>query len=415
MGRKRKSRIYTKRGRYYGDFRDLGGKQEALVPPDSRYATTDSDVAAKIAADRVGELEQRARGIGLGLRPTEPLGRYADAHLKAKARAGRVTEGTLDASEKHLARAVEFLGEEKPIAGITVEDVAAWADHLAASPGGRGGNKTLSGQTVRHHLNSLSNLYRRAQSEGKVAPGYNPVAAMMDKPTGRAAEAQWLGPHEAALFLEAARVHEPAREGPAAPIYALLAAFLLTGGRKSEVLGLAVRDVNFERRTVTFRPHSWRRLKTRNASRVVPLWPQLEEILRDYLGGDDAPKGVLLFPGALDEERPLQNPNKVLDAAAEAAGWEPGEIRTKAFRHTYCATRLQTLDQGAPVSPFTVAREMGHGGRSLVDRVYGHLGDVRQRSEVVEYRPAAIETIPDAEVRRIFADRLAKVRGLRVA
>jgi integrase len=56
------------------------------------------------------------------------------------------------------------------------------------------------------------------------------------------------------------------------------------------------------------------------------------------------------------------------------------------FRHTYCAARLQTLDHGAPVSPFTVAKEMGHGGDSLVKRIYGHLGEVRHRSEVVEYR-----------------------------
>ncbi len=56
------------------------------------------------------------------------------------------------------------------------------------------------------------------------------------------------------------------------------------------------------------------------------------------------------------------------------------------FRHTYCAARLQTLDHGAPVSPFTVAKEMGHGGDSLVKRIYGHLGEVRRRSEVVEYR-----------------------------
>jgi hypothetical protein len=38
------------------------------------------------------------------------------------------------------------------------------------------------------------------------------------------------------------------------------------------------------------------------------------------------------------------------------------------------------------VSPFTVAKEMGHGGDSLVKRIYGHLGEVRHRSEVVEYR-----------------------------
>jgi hypothetical protein len=42
---------------------------------------------------------------------------------------------------------------------------------------------------------------------------------------------------------------------------------------------------------------------------------------------------------------------KQLDAVAERAGWMPGEIRTKAFRHTYCAARLQTLDGGARISP----------------------------------------------------------------
>ena len=29
---------------------------------------------------------------------------------------------------------------------------------------------------------------------------------------------------------------------------------------------------------------------------------------------------------------------------------------------------------------------MGHGGESMVRRVYGHLGEVRHRAEVVEYR-----------------------------
>jgi integrase len=52
---------------------------------------------------------------------------------------------------------------------------------------------------------------------------------------------------------------------------------------------------------------------------------------------------------------------------------EPGEIRTKIFRHTYCAARLQTLDGGQPISVYTVARELGHGGDSLMKRVYGHL------------------------------------------
>ena len=63
-----------------------------------------------------------------------------------------------------------------------------------------------------------------------------------------------------------------------------------------------------------------------------------------------------------------------------------GDIRSKMFRHTYCAARLQTLDQGAAVNPFTVAREMGYGGTRLVHQVYGHVGTVQHRAKVVEYR-----------------------------
>ena len=79
---------------------------------------------------------------------------------------------------------------------------------------------------------------------------------------------------------------------------------------------------------------------------------------------------------------------KALDAVAMRAGWARGEIRSKMFRHTYTSARLQTLDGGAPVSPFTVSRELGHGSSSMVEQVYSHLGQVRHRSEVVEYRPA---------------------------
>lgn len=75
-----------------------------------------------------------------------------------------------------------------------------------------------------------------------------------------------------------------------------------------------------------------------------------------------------------------------LDAIAARVGWKEGEIRAKMFRHTYCAARLQRLDNGAPVSIYTVARELGHGGEALVKRVFGDLGEVRHRSEVVENR-----------------------------
>ena len=77
---------------------------------------------------------------------------------------------------------------------------------------------------------------------------------------------------------------------------------------------------------------------------------------------------------------------KLIDRVATRAGWKQGEIRCRIFRHTYTAARLQTLDHGAPISVYTVSRELGHGSEDMVRRVYSHLGTFRHRSEVVEYR-----------------------------
>jgi hypothetical protein len=55
--------------------------------------------------------------------------------------------------------------------------------------------------------------------------------------------------------------------------------------------------VSLERQTVTFRPNRWRRLKTARAQRVVPLWPELEAILRKWLFDRRLELGGrLLFP-----------------------------------------------------------------------------------------------------------------------
>jgi len=147
-------------------------------------------------------------------------------------------------------------------------------------------------------------------------------------------EARWLEVPDAALLLEAARAHQ--RAFP-------LVAFLLTGWRESEVLHLEVGDVPFDRHTVTFRPNAWRRLKTASSFRTVPLWPQLAAILQPYVFAADRPPSRLLLPSyRTGAEAMVTDFRKLLDAVAVRAGWKPGEIRSKMFRHTYCAAPLQT-------------------------------------------------------------------------
>jgi integrase len=415
MSRAKRSRIYWREQggvrRAYGDFRDyadVGGRQEALVATSEKRATADPDTAQTLVARRIEELDGLRRGRALhGVADTMGLAAIARAHLIAKAKEGGVTTLWLEATERCLTRAIAFFGEARPLSSVDVPAVEAFIAHLRTLPAteaeraararaerGEQPRATrrrlvMSGGTIRHHLNCLSNLFRRAQAKQLVLPGYNPIAALMEKPAARRLEARWLEVHDAALLLEGARLFSPKRDDIALPFaHALVATFLLTGGRRSEVLGLEVDDVSLDRGTVTFRPNAWRRLKTATSHRSVPLWPQLLEILRAYFPvREQMGPGTLLFPSfRTGQEAMLTDERKLLAGVAERAGWKAGEITPKMFRHTYCAARLQSLDQGESVSAYTVGKELGHGGDSLVRRVYGHLGQVRHRAEVVEYR-----------------------------
>jgi integrase len=405
--RKQAQRIYPRHQggttRYWGDFRNYaaeGGKREPLIPEGQTRATDDENVAAKLYGDRVKELERKRRVLQMeGKEAFERmeadeerprLAEYAEQHLRQKARDGEVTVRWLTQAQRHLTAATAFFGAEADLASISPQDCTRWTNHLRTVANGRSGK--LSEGSVRKYLNSLSNLYARAVSDELVLR--NPVAQMYTKPTEERREAEFLEAHEAALLLESARTYKASNEaGAFKHMHALLATFLLTGGRKSEVFGLELDDVSLQHRKVYFRPNGWRRMKTRGSERSMPLWPQLEEILRAYLVEREADGGIegsLLFPSGRggDEERMLDDVRKALDIIAKRAGFKAGQIRLHGLRHTYTAARIQTCDRGRPVSLYTVSRELGHRSTDMIEDRYGHLHDRTEEgcTEVVEFR-----------------------------
>jgi integrase len=93
------------------------------------------------------------------------------------------------------------------------------------------------------------------------------------------------------------------------------------------------------------------------------------------------PSPFLEKPGVITDWR------KALDAiATRTEAWMRGEVRSKALRHTYASARLQTTDGDKPIAVFTASREMGHSDTSMLERIYGHVGNLPHRSSVVEYR-----------------------------
>lgn len=282
MPRTARERLYSRKqtdtgeARWYADFRDVGGAREALKAPGDTRATTDYDIALQLARKRLDALEEReVRRRFHGLQETPEIKPYVAHYLRERAREGKITESTLSNLQNYLTVAIEFFGEGRDLNAIRTGDVKRWIAHLRKRPNGNGG--TLSDGTVRKYINALSNLYRYAISDELVPPSYNPVGNLVEKPTAGRKEAAWLEVPDAALFLEATRTFAPDRKGDAldGQIYPIVATFLLTGGRKSEVLGLDIEDVNFSRRKIRFRTNEHRRLKTSTSRRTVPLWPQL--------------------------------------------------------------------------------------------------------------------------------------------
>jgi integrase len=422
MPRKRQQRLYTKRGRYYGDFRDfkdVGGRKEALISTGERFATADKRRARAIARERLRELKalRRAGPCDATLDLTR-LGDLVDHYLLHQARRPDVDVARLKQLAQRLEYAVQFFGADRKLRHIDTLAVEEYLRHLArklrwdragidGAPAG-----TITAPTQRKYLHALSRLMRRARALGLVAASHDPVANLEEVPSGRRhTEAEWLEHDEAALLLYAASLYAPKRSDSVRYALPLIATLLLTGARLEEVLGLQVEDVYLDRRTIRIRSRADRRLKTPGSSRSVAIVPQLAEILVDYLEGPLKPTGTHLFPSPRGRGR-LRTADKLLDELAERMG-TPGRLISRIFRHTYSAARLQTTDRGLPVSTFQVARELGHEDEAMVQSIYGHLGShIAPRGEHVEFRLEQFDSpqfaVRMAEIARISAERNEK-------
>lgn len=393
MPPRRRQRIYWKRGRAYGDFRDFGrwgGRLEALKAPGNSTATKALDEAVRLCAIRLEELIAARSAHPEGdLEAKDQIAAFVEHHLERlanrKKRGRTLTKKVLEEHKAHLVHAGSFLAsrDRLRLCEITAADVRAWLEMLEIRHpeplrqrhGGRSGRPAES--TRQKYLASLNGMLRRAWREGHIRE--NPIDRLDpdERPSPGPSSTPFLEISNAALLLELARRGATNRRNT--QNYVRIALHLLTGGRGSEVEGLEKCDLDFLDGYVWFRPNATRRNvnKGLGTARRVPMWPQLRTVLTEYLASPHVPSGPRLLDGG--------SCRGWMNRLAHDLGWPSELVRLRVFRVTYASARVQTTDRGAPVSIWTVQQEMGHGSLEMLKDVYVRVGTIRRRGEDVAY------------------------------
>jgi integrase len=368
------------------------------VEEGERFGTTSPTTAAILFRRRLVELralrEKYPAGLPQSKSEDDELNRvstYVGYHLAEMENGeGREppTKSHIVYSELRLTHLTQFLASCDPpvlyLRDINSAHVKAYAAHLRTfQPKGR---RRFKRTTQRRYLDAFGFLLQRAVSEGRVEK--NQVREMVDRPTHEPSPTRHYELWEAALWLELARRMYPPDQ-PGRPIYALLGFMLLTGCIESERKRIELTDLRFPgdpefpRGIVNVHGR-----KTIYRDRIIPMHPQLAEILTEYLEGPNVPSGPLLFPepGA-NGTTPIGDWSAALDNIARASGYPAEEIRTRGMRVTFATHRLCTLDElGQPMTAWKLRGEMGHGTEQMIEKRYGRYAQHRARRPVLEYR-----------------------------
>jgi integrase len=371
-------------------WRDAQGRQ--------RWRVIEGGIAAARSA-LVQERAKRARGESIAIDPRLTFDAAADTWLEARVRHMRPgTQSAYKASLKHLRR---HFGKQR-MSAITPADVAVYV----------ASKKELKGWTIKGHLTVLSALYRYSiRHLGLTTP--NPVAMLdkMERPrTDDKKEARVLTPAELSALLSGVSSRHRL-------IFRLASE---TGGRLSEVLGLAWGDVDLKAQTIAFnfqldRNNNRVPLKTARSRRVLEVTSDLIAELRKHrLASEKTEPGDLVFvrrTGVGHDHRNIGG--RVLARAAEKAKLDPAPTFHD-LRHTHASALIA---QGWDIE--SVSARLGHADITTTQRIYVHAFDAANRSDERRFRltvlyGSAMEATDGNETKQGESGEAAKPPRLRV-
>lgn len=272
---------------------------------------------------------------------------------------------TQRAAETYLGHWERVLGAYA-ISYITPDSITAEIEALADAgdtrrklDDGQRPNRPKSRKTLKHYRDTLAVLFKHAKAWGWTAAnpmdGVNAITKIRDERT------RFLTDDERTKLLDACKASENKS------LYPVVVFALSTGARKSEILTLALADLDLDRRAATLR-------NTKNGdTRTAPVAPYLADVLADqkakaealYSKIDTPPATKWLFPRS-DGLEPIDI-RTAWENARDKAGL--ADFRFHDLRHS---TASYLAMKGA--SLVEIAEVLGHRTLQMVRR-YAHLSE----------------------------------------
>jgi integrase len=291
---------------------------------------------------------------------------------------------TVRAAESHLkSHLLPRLGSLR-LQEMNVRTLQAFVTSTAATG--------VTRKTLENVLQTAFSILRTARSFGNAVPAVK-RADLKLPPAGPGREVPMLDAHQTGQII--ARAKEPF-----ATMFTVLG---MAGLRAGEMLGLKVDDLDFNhklihvRRSVDSRTKKEQSPKTTGSKNDVPMPPELEKRLRDFLRSHhrENPSGYLFA----NRNGNTYSIGKVTEYGLWPVQKALGIPRTglHAFRH---GAASEMIEDGAPLT--VVQRQMRHRDARTTLQKYGHVvGDAQRRAvdtlaRKIE-RHTVIELVPTVE------------------
>ncbi len=279
-----------------------------------------------------------------------------------------LAENTLEAYGRDLRLFAEYLEEQnsKNLDKVSTQDIKNYMEYL--------NNHAYEARSQSRKLSAIKEFYGFLFSENSIKE--NP-ALMIDAPKNKKALPKYLSKDEVLKLIDTAQ-KDTSPKG--VRLYAMVEMLYATGMRVSELVGLPLAAVVYQRDFITIKGKG-------NKERLVPMGEAAQKAIKAYLEvrerflrkGRDS---KWLFPAPAKQGFwPRDSFFKALKKLAIVAGVNPLKVSPHVLRHSFAS---HLVDNNADLR--SVQQMLGHENITTTE-IYTHIMEEKLRSLVTEHHP----------------------------